>query len=393
MNNHSPSSKFLIDRVFTHHRPVSPSSQPDGRADGSQTDPRHRALITGVTGQDGSYLAELLLDKGYDVHGIIRRSSTPNTSRIGHLLAAHDSEKCHVGRLKLQHGDMNDGQGLAAIVGLVQPHEVYHLAAQSDVRLSFDQPLVTADAIGMGTLRMLEAVRRWRDMSGQQVRFYQASSSEMFGNARNSPQNESTPFEPCSPYGIAKLFAHRSAVSYREAFGLHVCSGILFNHESPRRGENFVTRKITLAVARIKRGVQDRLVLGNLDARRDWGYTGDYVQAMWLMMQQDIPADYVIATGKSHSVRELCELAFGRVSLDYRDFVTTDERLLRPNEIHMLCGDASKAERELGWRPQVGFESMIHQMVDADLENVDRQIRADGSPTGSLKGNSSHVTA
>ena len=293
--------------------------------------------------------------------------------------------------------DVADGIGgqrvLATILSHIQPHEVYHLAAQSDVRLSFDQPLVTADAVGMGTLRMLEATRLHRDQSGREVRFYQASSSEMFGNARTSPQDEITPFEPCSPYGIAKLFAHRCAVSYREAYSMYVCCGILFNHESPRRGENFVTRKVTLAAARIKRGVQDKLILGNLDARRDWGFTGDYVQAMWLMMQQDIPADYVIATGRSHSVRELCEFAFSRVGLAYHDFVTTDDRLRRPNEIHLLCGDACKADRELGWRPKVGFESMIHQMVDADLELVDRQIRADGPPTCSLKGDGSHVTA
>lgn len=382
-----------VDQACNHHRPTNLGTQYSDGDSWAGADCRRRALITGITGQDGSYLAEFLLDKGYEVHGLVRRTSTSSTGRIDHLLAKYTSTQ-HSARLALHHGDLGDGLGLAAIVNLVRPHEVYHLAAQSDVRLSFDQPLVTAEVVGMGTLRMLEAVRHHIDCTGASVRFYQASSSEMFGNARTTPQDETTPFEPCSPYGIAKLFAHRCAVSYREAHGMYVCSGILFNHESPRRGENFVTRKVALAAARIRRGLQTKLVLGNLDARRDWGFTGDYVEAMWRMMQEDSPGEYVIATGRSHSVRELCELAFGRVGLDYREHVETDHRLLRPNEVHCLCGNAVKAERELGWTPRMSFELLIHRMVDADLERIDRETRVQTlSAQPSQQGEGSYVVA
>lgn len=311
-----------------------------------------RALITGITGQDGSYLAEFLLAKGYEVHGVIRRSSTFSTGRIEHL---YD-------RLHLHYGDVTDGSGLYSLLRKVQPNEVYNLAAQSHVRVSFDQPSYTAAATGLGALTLLEAVRDVAPAS----RVYQASSSEQFGN-EPAPQSESTAFRPRSPYACAKVFAHHTAVNYRESYGLHVSCGILFNHESPRRGETFVTRKIAQAVARIAAGKQDKLTLGNLDAKRDWGFAGDYVEAMWLMLQQDRPDDYVIATGKTHSVREFLDLACERVGLDPATIVEHDSRYDRPAEVDVLLGDATKAKATLGWSPGVGFVDLVHMMVDAEV--------------------------
>ncbi len=323
-----------------------------------------KALITGITGQDGSYLTRLLLGKGYEVHGIIRRSSTFNTHRIEDLYKdPHQPEA----RLFLHYGDLADGTGLRRILERVQPDEIYNLGAQSHVRVSFDQPEYTADVVALGTLRLLEAVRDYTQRCGRQVRFYQAGSSEMFG-AAPPPQNERTPFYPRSPYAASKVAAHWFAVNYREAYGLFIANGILFNHESPQRGETFVTRKITRAVGRIVHGLQKKLYLGNLDARRDWGYAGDYVEAMWLMLQQDEPDDYVIATGEAHSVREFLEVAFGHVNLDWRDWVEQDPRYLRPTEVHHLCGDASKARARLGWRPKVSFRELVRMMVEHDLE-------------------------
>ncbi|MCS7315169.1 MAG: GDP-mannose 4,6-dehydratase [Bryobacterales bacterium] len=323
-----------------------------------------KALITGITGQDGSYLTRLLLGKGYEVHGIIRRSSSFNTHRLEDLYQdPHQPET----RLFLHYGDLADGTGLRRILERVQPEEIYNLGAQSHVRVSFDQPEYTADVVALGTLRLLEAVRDYTQRAGRQVRFYQAGSSEMFG-AAPPPQNERTPFYPRSPYAASKVAAHWFAVNYREAYGLFIVNGILFNHESPARGETFVTRKITRAVGRIVHGLQKKLYLGNLDARRDWGYAGDYVEAMWLMLQQEEPDDYVIATGESHSVREFLELAFGYVNLDWRDWVEQDPRYLRPTEVHDLCGDSSKARERLGWRPKVGFRELVFMMVEHDLE-------------------------
>jgi GDPmannose 4,6-dehydratase len=310
-----------------------------------------RALITGITGQDGSYLAELLLAKGYEVHGIIRRSSTFSTERIDHIY----------GDLHLHYGDVTDGGAIARLFGEIDPDEVYNLAAQSHVRVSFDQPAYTAQAVAVGALNVLEAAR-----TIPACRVYQASSSEMYGTSP-PPQSETTPFHPRSPYGVAKVYAHWITVNYRESYGLHASCGILFNHESPRRGETFVTRKITRAVARIKLGRQKTLYLGNLDAKRDWGYAGDYVEAMWLMLQQDEPDDYVIATGETHTVREFCELAFARVGLDYRDHVAIDPRYYRPAEVDLLLGDGAKAREKLGWSPRVSFAGLVNMMVDADL--------------------------
>lgn len=326
---------------------------------------RKRALVTGITGQDGSYLAEWLLGKGYEVHGVVRRSSTFGTQRIDHLYRDQ-----HDGRpdLVLHYGDLADGNGLARLVREVVPDEVYNLAAQSHVRVSFDQPIYTADVTGVGVLRLLEAIRDVQDARGAPVRFYQASSSEMFGLVAETPQKETTPFHPRSPYGVAKVYGHWITVNYRESYGLHASCGILFNHESPRRGETFVTRKITRAAGRIKLGLQRKLFLGNLEARRDWGFAGDYVEAMWAMLQQDRPDDYVIATDETHTVREFCELAFGRLGLDYRDFVEADERYLRPAEVDLLLGDSGKARRNLGWKPKVSFGGLVAMMVDADLE-------------------------
>ena len=326
---------------------------------------RKTALITGITGQDGSYLAELLLGKGYVVHGLVRRTSAISTGRIDHL---YDHE-----RLQLHYADMADGSSLSRLVSEIAPHEVYNLAAQSHVRVSFDQPTYTADVTAVGTLRLLEAVRQQCEATGSQVRYYQASSSEMFGKVAETPQRETTPFHPRSPYGVAKVCAHWFTVNYRESYGLHASCGILFNHESPRRGETFVTRKITRAATRIKLGLQDKLYLGNLDAKRDWGFAGDYVGAMWLMLQQEQPDDYVIATGVTTTVRGFCELAFGHLGLDYRDYVVTDERYLRPAEVDLLLGDNTKARQRLNWRPHVTITELVAIMVDADLELAEQE--------------------
>jgi len=320
-----------------------------------------RALITGITGQDGSYLTELLIAKGYEVHGIIRRSSSFNTQRIDHL---YQDPQVADRKLILHHGDLNDASSLNVLLQKVKPEEIYNLGAQSHVRVSFDVPEYTAEVTALGALRILEAMKE----SGlTKSRFYQASSSEMYGSAP-APQSESTPFHPRSPYAVAKVFAYGIAVNYREAYGFHAVNGILFNHESPRRGETFVTRKITRAVGRIKLGLQKELFLGNLDSLRDWGYAGDYVEAMWLAVQHDQPDDWVIATGDSHTVREFCEVAFAEVGLDYKDYVRYDPRYLRPAEVDHLCGDASKARRELNWKPKVGFTELVKMMVAADLE-------------------------
>jgi GDPmannose 4,6-dehydratase len=330
-----------------------------------------RALITGITGQDGSYLTELLLEKGYEVHGIIRRASTFNTDRIDHLYRdPHDPEA----RVFLHYGDLADGTGLRRILERVQPDEVYHLGAQSHVKVSFEQPEYTADVVATGTLRLLEALRDYSRVNGRAVRLYNAGSSEMFG-ASPPPQDEKTPFRPRSPYGAAKVAAYWYAVNYREAYGMFICNGILFNHESPRRGETFVTRKITRAVGRIKLGLQRKLYLGNLEAKRDWGYAGDYVEAMWRMLQREEPDDYVIATGESHSVREFCEEAFGLVGLDWREHVEVDPRYFRPTEVAELRGNAGKAEEKLGWRPRIGFQDLVRMMVEHDLE-LARQEKA-----------------
>jgi GDPmannose 4,6-dehydratase len=329
-----------------------------------------RALITGITGQDGSYLAELLLAKGYEVHGIIRRSSTFNTARLDHLY--HDPHEGGV-KLRLHYGDLSDANGLARLIGEIGPDEVYNLAAQSHVRVSFDQPVFTTDVDATGVLKLLEAIRATQDGKGRQIRFYQASSSEMFGEVREVPQRETTPFWPRSPYGCAKAFGHYITVNYREGYGMHASCGILFNHESPRRGETFVTRKITRAVGRIKLGLQRKLYLGNLDAQRDWGFAGDYVEAMWMMLQQDRPDDYVVATGKMISVRAFCELAFGQVGLDYRDFVEVDPRYFRPAEVEQLLGDATKAQTVLGWKPRTTVEMLARMMVEHDLELARRE--------------------
>ncbi|GMV97221.1 MAG: GDP-mannose 4,6-dehydratase [Phycisphaerae bacterium] len=320
-----------------------------------------KALITGITGQDGSYLAEFLLDKGYEVHGLIRRSSTFNTQRIDHLYKDPHEPGA---RLFLHYGDLTDGAGLREVLTRVRPDEVYNLGAQSHVRVSFDQPVYTAQVDAVGTVRLLEALRD----TGVPARFYQASSSEMYGKVAEVPQTEKTPFYPRSPYGCAKVYAFWQTVNYRESYGMFACNGILFNHESPRRGETFVSRKITRAATRIREGLQKKLYLGNLDAKRDWGFAGDYVEAMWLMLQQAEPDDYVIATGQTHSVRELLDLAFARVGLDWHAYVETDPRYLRPAEVDLLLGDAAKARRALGWSPKVGFTELVHMMIDADWE-------------------------
>ncbi|MDZ8185854.1 MAG: GDP-mannose 4,6-dehydratase [Nostoc sp. ChiSLP02] len=326
---------------------------------------RKRALITGITGQDGSYLSEYLLEQGYEVHGIIRRTSTFNTDRIDHIY--EDPHKEGV-QLFLHYGDLTDGTTLRRILEEVQPVEIYNLGAQSHVRVSFDSPEYTVDSVGMGTLRLLEAIRDYQHRTGIQVRFYQAGSSEMYGLVQAIPQSETTPFYPRSPYACAKVYAHWQTVNYRESYNLFACNGILFNHESPRRGETFVTRKITMAVANIVAKKQKKLYMGNLDSKRDWGYAKDYVKAMWLMLQQDQPDDYVIATGETHSVREFLELAFGYVNLNWQDYVEFDERYLRPAEVELLIGDSSKARQNLGWTPSVTFEQLVGLMVEADLQ-------------------------
>lgn len=315
------------------------------------------ALITGITGQDGSYLAEWLLEQGYAVHGVVRRSSTENFERIAHLS----------GRIHLHQADLLDQLSLIDVLQRVKPREVYNLAAMSFVPTSWQQPVLTGEFTAIGVTRMLEAIRL---LDPKGIRFYQASSSEMFGKVRETPQTETTPFHPRSPYGVAKVYGHYITVNYRESYDMFACSGILFNHESPRRGREFVTRKITHAVARIKRGSAKELRLGNLDARRDWGFAGDYVRAMWLMLQQDRPDDYVVATGETHTVQEVVETAFGHVDLDWRKYVVQDPALIRPAEVDLLIGDATKAQRHLGWRPRVGFHDLIRLMVDADLQSV-----------------------
>ncbi|MBN3938859.1 GDP-mannose 4,6-dehydratase [Nostoc sp. NMS9] len=324
-----------------------------------------RALITGITGQDGSYLSEFLLEQGYEVHGIIRRTSTFNTDRIDHIY--EDPHKEGV-RLFLHYGDLTDGTTLRRILEEVKPVEIYNLGAQSHVRVSFDSPEYTVDAVGMGTLRLLEAIRDYQHRTGIQVRFYQAGSSEMYGLVQAIPQTETTPFYPRSPYACAKVYAHWQTVNYRESYNLFACNGILFNHESPRRGETFVTRKITRAVAGIVAGKQKKIYMGNLDAKRDWGYAKDYVKAMWLMLQKDQPDDYVISTGETHSVREFLELAFSYVNLNWQDYVEFDERYLRPSEVELLIGDSTKARQNLGWTPSVTFEELVSLMVEADLQ-------------------------
>ena len=324
-----------------------------------------RALISGVTGQDGSFLAELLLAKGYEVHGILRRSSSFNTARIDAIYQdPHESGA----RLKLIYGDLNDASSLNRILRTVRPDEIYNLGAQSHVRVSFDIPEYTGEVTGLGTLRLLEAIRE----SGIQPRFYQASSSELFG-ASPPPQSETTPFHPRSPYAVAKLYAYWTTVNYREAYGVFACNGILFNHSSPRRGETFVSRKITRAAARIRLGMQDRLFLGNLDAKRDWGFAGDYVEAMWRMLQCEKPEDFVIATGESHSVQEFLDLAFARLDLDWKKYVEIDPRYFRPAEVDDLRGDMSKARRLLGWEPKVRFPELVAMMVDADITDIRRR--------------------
>jgi len=321
---------------------------------------QRKALITGITGQDGSYLAELLLSKGYEVHGIKRRSSSFNTERIDSILPdLHDRSA----RLFLHFGDLNDSSNLVRLLLTIKPDEIYHLGAQSHVRVSFDIPEYTGEITGLGTTRLLEAIRQSRI----QPRFYNAASSEIFGNTTEVPQRETTPFRPRSPYACAKLYSYWSTVNYREAIGLFACNGILFNHESPRRGETFVTRKITRGVARIAAGLQNKLYLGNLEAKRDWGFAPDYVEAMWMMMQQQVADDYVIATGETHSVREFAQLAFSQVGLDWRKYVDIDRRYLRPTEVDILQGDASKARSNLSWRPKTGFEELVKLMVEADV--------------------------
>lgn len=330
-----------------------------------------KALITGITGQDGSYLAELLLDKGYEVHGIIRRASTFNTARIDHLY-----RDPHVNgvRMFLHYGDIGDSTNLIKLLYRIQPEEVYHLAAQSHVRVSFDIPEYTGDVTGLSTVRILEAIRE----TGVKAKFYQASSSEMFGKVQETPQSETTPFYPRSPYAAAKVYAYWSTVNYRESYGLFACNGILFNHESPRRGETFVTRKITRAAARIKAGLQEKLFLGNLDAKRDWGYAKEYVEAMWLMLQQEQPDDFVIATGETHSVKEFLEETFSYHGLDWRQYVEIDEKYYRPAEVDLLVGDAGKAKRLLNWAPQTKFKELARLMAEADAELVSGQDQGEG---------------
>jgi GDPmannose 4,6-dehydratase len=332
-----------------------------------------KALITGITGQDGSYLAELLLEKGYQVHGVVRRSSSFNRQRIDHLYVDPHAPEA---RLFLHYGDLNDASSLNLLLKKIRPDEIYNLGAQSHVRVSFDMPEYTGEVTGLGLTRLLEAVR---ELGLAGTRIYQASSSEMFGSSP-PPQDEGTPFHPRSPYGVAKVYAYWTGVNYREAHGLYVANGILFNHESPRRGENFVTRKVTLGAARIKHGLQQKIYLGNLEARRDWGYARDFVEAMWLILQQPGPDDYVVATGESHTVRELCEEAFGRAGLDYRRHVEIDPRFYRPSEVDDLRGNASKARARLGWAPRTTFKELIRLMMEADLALAEREARLGAAP-------------
>jgi len=317
-----------------------------------------KALITGVTGQDGSYLAEFLLAKGYQVYGIMRRSSSFNTQRVEHLYSKPQENS----KFNLLYGDLTDGNSLCRIINEIQPDEVYNLGAQSHVRTSFDIPIYTIDTDAVGTLRLLEAIKSMP----VPAKFYQASSSEMFGDVQEIPQNENTPFHPRSPYGCAKVYSYWQTINYREAYGMFCCNGILFNHESPRRGETFVTRKITRAVTRIKEGLQDKLYLGNLNAKRDWGFAGDFVEAMWLMLQQDEPDDYVIATGETHSIQEFLEIAFSYLKLDWKEYVEIDAKYFRPAEVDLLLGDSAKAKKILNWEPRIKFKELVHMMVDAD---------------------------
>ncbi|HBG61544.1 MAG: GDP-mannose 4,6-dehydratase [Omnitrophica WOR_2 bacterium GWF2_38_59] len=328
---------------------------------------RKRALITGITGQDGSYLTEFLLKKDYEVYGLIRRSSSFNTNRIDHIY--QDPHEKNV-RLKLVYGDLNDASSLNRIIKTVSPHEIYNLGAQSHVRVSFDVPEYTGEIVALGTTRLLEAIRD----SGIKTKFYQASSSEMYGMTDDKMQSEKTPFYPRSPYAAAKIYAYWMTVNYREAYNMFACNGILFNHESPRRGETFVTRKITMALARIKHGVQEKLYLGNLDAKRDWGFAGDYVEAMWLMLQADKPQDFVIATGKTYSVRQFLEEAFGYAGLDWNKYVEIDKRYFRPTEVNYLLGDSTKARKILKWKPKVDFKGLVKMMVDSDMKLVEKEL-------------------
>ncbi|MEZ4441074.1 MAG: GDP-mannose 4,6-dehydratase [Polyangiaceae bacterium] len=330
-----------------------------------------RAVITGITGQDGSYLAELLLEKGYEVHGIIRRSSSFNTDRIDHIYRDQHEDDA---RLFLHYGDLSDASSIQDTIAKAEPDEIYNLGAQSHVRVSFDTPSYTGDITGLGATRVLEAVRR----VAPNARYYQASSSELFGKVVETPQRETTPFHPRSPYAAAKAYAFYMTQNYREAYGMYACNGILFNHESERRGETFVTRKITRAVGRIKHGLQDKLYLGNLDAKRDWGHAADYVEAMWRMLQQDEPEDFVIGTGETHSVREFLDLAFARAGLDPADHIAIDPRYFRPAEVDLLLADPTKAKEKLGWKPQVSFLELVERMVDHDLEQAAREKRANG---------------
>ena len=337
-----------------------------------------KALITGITGQDGSYLAELLLSKDYEVHGVIRRASTFNTERIDHL---YQDPHINGVRLFLYYGDLADSTNLIKLLYRIQPDEIYHLAAQSHVRVSFDIPEYTGDVTGLGTIRILEAIRE----TGLKAKFYQASSSEMYGKAQEVPQRETTPFYPRSPYGAAKLYSYWLTVNYRESYGMFACNGILFNHESPRRGETFVTRKVTRTAARIKAGLEEKVYLGNLDAKRDWGYAKEYVEAMWLMLQQEEPDDYVIATGETHSVRELLEETFSYAGLDWRKHLAIDERYYRPAEVDLLIGDPGKAKRKLGWEAKTKFKDLVRLMVDADMETARKEVHMNGYHDSSLK--------
>jgi len=325
----------------------------------------NRALITGITGQDGSYLAELLLEKGYEVYGVVRRSSTETFERIAHI----------IDDVTLVQADLHDQVSVIDALSDIRPKEVYNLAAMSFVPTSWKQPILTGDVTALGVTRVLEAIR----VVDKSIRFYQASSSEMFGKVQQTPQNETTPFYPRSPYGVAKLYGHWITVNYRESYGIFTVSGILFNHESPRRGLEFVTRKVTNAVARIKMGVQKELRLGNLDAKRDWGYAKDYVRAMWMVLQQETPEDYVVSSDRTHTVRDMCEVAFSHVGLDWREYVIEDPEFFRPAEVHALLGDSRKARAKLGWAPEVSFEDLIRLMVDADIERVRRQLKNDGA--------------
>ncbi len=333
------------------------------------TSTKKRALITGITGQDGSYLAELLLEKGYEVHGTVRRSSSFNTGRIDHLYRDPHLEDT---RLFLHYADLSDGSALASLLRRVQPDEIYNLGAQSHVRVSFDVPEYTGDVTGLGTVRLLEAIRD----AGLQPRFYQASSSELYGKVVETPQKETTPFHPRSPYAAAKAYSYYITQNYREGYGMFAVNGILFNHESPRRGETFVTRKITRALGRMKVGLQSKLFMGNMDAKRDWGFAGDYVEAMWLMLQVDTPDDYVVATGETHSVREFLELAAKHIGLDVEGRVAIDPRYFRPAEVDLLLGDPSKAKAKLGWKPKVDFTGLVKMMAEADLDLAERELHA-----------------